>query len=95
MYWMLTSLALSAITSLVWLITIGPHVALLIPIGIAALPPLLRRGRILAAYLATLLLIAFVVIGGFSVGLYYIPAAAAMGIAAIRLSNQGPPGRLV
>jgi hypothetical protein len=39
MYWMLTSLALSVITSLVWLITIGPHLALLIPIGIAVLPP--------------------------------------------------------
>jgi hypothetical protein len=39
MYWMLTSLALSVITSLIWLITIGPHLALLIPIGIAVLPP--------------------------------------------------------
>jgi len=89
---MLASLAVSVITSVVWLIAIGPHAALLIPIGIAALPPLFQRGRILAAYLATFLLMAFVVIGGFSVGLYYIPAAAAMGIAAIRLTSQAPPG---
>lgn len=64
---------------------------LLIPVGIAALPLIFPRVRLWLAWVAALLLFVCVAIGAASVGLYYIPAAIAMLIAAIRITANSPP----
>ena len=64
---------------------------LLIPVGIAVLPLIFPRARLWLAWVAALLLFACVAIGAASVGLFYIPAAIAMLIAAIRITANSPP----
>ncbi|HKW98444.1 MAG TPA: hypothetical protein VJN43_11980 [Bryobacteraceae bacterium] len=64
---------------------------LLAPVAFSALPfALAGRGckaQALGAFAATMLMLAFDALGAASVGLFFIPATAAMGISALRLSD--------
>jgi hypothetical protein len=65
----------------------GPtvYVAVAIPMLLAALPLLFRRpgARRASVRASALLLLAFVLLGGFSIGMFYLPSAVAMGLAAL------------
>lgn len=64
----------------------GPRamVPLLFPVAVAVLPTLLRRSeeRFLIEAIAALVLAAFTIIAGFSIGMFYLPSAASMVLAA-------------
>jgi hypothetical protein len=58
--------------------------ALLVPVLIAAAPLLVRRGTDpLATTIAIVLLLAFVVLGSFTIGLLYLPSVALLALAAL------------
>jgi hypothetical protein len=60
----------------------GPQVVvpLTLPVAIASLPLVFGRRAVRIA--AAVLLGSFAVIGGFTIGMFYLPAALAMGVAA-------------
>jgi len=65
----------------------------LVPVAIAAVPFLFHpgsKGRVCAAYGATLLLFGCVTRMGFAVFLFYLPATALMAIAAVRMAIKTP-----
>ena len=64
-------------------------VALVVPVVIALLPLALLRTRLepAARAVAAFLLLAFVVVAGFSIGLLYLPSAVAMALAAAQASR--------
>lgn len=79
-----------------WLVSGTPAktcAMLLIPVAIAGCPLLFPRGgkaMIAAAYAAALLLFIWVGVTGFSVGMFYLPATVAMGVAAVRMAAKKP-----
>ena len=75
----------------------GPRaiVRLVFPVAIATLPILLRRSeeRFLIEAIAALILAVFTIIGGFSIGLFYLPSAASMVLAALLGRKAATPVR--
>lgn len=67
-------------------------IPLLIPVILSAAPLLLNETRYAAAtrLVAAVLLLSFVVLTGFSIGLFYLPSAAAMLLAALWLIGSRP-----
>lgn len=63
---------------------------LAVPVVLAAIPVALQRTRYVrgARIVAGTLLMAFVVVTGFSIGLYYLPSAVAMTVAATSGQRQ-------
>lgn len=70
-------------------------VVLLIPVALAAAPVMLHqtRYRRTASAVNALLLTIFVVLTGFSIGVFYVPAAAAMVAAVVFLAVGGTVAR--
>jgi hypothetical protein len=72
----------------------GPAVygLLAAPVGLAAIPLVLRRYRVWrrAVQATAVLLIAFVLLTGFSVGFFYAPSALAMAVAALKELRRRP-----
>jgi len=68
------------------------YMTLLIPILLAGAPLLFPRpaGRRVASWLGGTLLLAFSILGAFTVGLLFLPAALAVLLAALLLSLGGP-----
>lgn len=94
---LLTSMLCIAAVLTHWLRSVAPATTscfmMLIPAAIAAAPFLFHprsKARIGAAYVAALLLFGWVVLTGFSVGMFYLPATAMMAIAAVRMAVQMP-----
>jgi hypothetical protein len=91
----------ASIAGLLTMIGDGPRWVVVVPVLVAALPPLVAaRTRYtwiarLTALLVGLALSAFVIVAGFSIGLFYGPAALTMLVAAFApppLPPNPPPG---
>ena len=87
------SVVASAVLSAAFFAVEHFHWQFLVPVAIAALP-LVPRGRLWLAWVATLLLFGWDGLSIMSVGIYYVPATIAMLIAAIQITNETPRGRL-
>ena len=89
---LLTSVLCIAAVLAHWFVSSDPvatSLMLVIPVAISAVPFLLDPGskvRIGAAYVAALLLFGWVMLTGFSVGLFYLPGAVLTAIAAVRMA---------
>ncbi len=68
-------------------------VALVVPIVIALVPLALARTRVdlAASAVAAFLLLAFVFVTGFSIGLFYVPSALAMVVATVARAATAAP----
>ena len=96
---LLTSLLCIAAVFANWFVSSEPgatSLMILIPAAITAIPFLFQsrsRARTGAASVAALLLFGWVILAGFSVGLFFVPAAGVMAIAAVRMAVQTPVSR--